>query len=54
MAVQDRDYFTDKASKMFGVPYEKVTEVQRLEAKNRILDYIYGRSDSFPFNSEVD
>ena len=48
------DYFTDKASKMFGIPYEEVTEEQRVEAKKRIFDYLYGRSDDNPFSSEVD
>ena len=48
-----RDYFTDQAAKMFGVPYAEVTAEQRAEAKKRLFDYLYGRSDANPFKSEI-
>lgn len=48
MTEENRDFFTDKASKMFGIPYEAVTKEQRSEAKKQIMDYMYCRSDKFP------
>ena len=49
MTEENRDFFTDKASKMFGIPYEEVTKEQRDEAKKRLMDYMYCRSDNYPF-----
>ncbi len=54
MSEQDKDFYKDKASKMFGVSYNEVTKEQRAEAKDRLMSYIYGRSDVNPFTSEVD
>lgn len=48
MTEQGRDFFTDKASKMFGVPYEEVTKEQRAEAKKQLMDYMYCRTDNYP------
>lgn len=48
MTEENRDFFTDKASKMFGIPYEEVTKEQRDEAKKRLMDYMYCRSDNYP------
>jgi len=50
MAEQGRDFFKDKASKLYGIPYEEVTEDQRLAAKNLLMDYLYCRVDSYPAN----
>lgn len=56
MTEQDRDFFTDKASKLYGIPYEEVTDEQRAKAKKALLDYAYCRTDNYPFirNREVD
>ena len=54
MTDQGRDFFTDKASKLYGIPYEEVTDEQRAGAKKRIFDYLYGRNDDNPFKCEVD
>lgn len=53
MVEQGRDFLTDKASKMFGIPYDKITEEQRAEAKKLLLDYLYCRSDNNPFKGWV-
>ena len=53
MSEQDKDFYTDKASKMFGIPYEKVTKEQRTKAKKFLMDYLYCRSNDNPFNREV-
>lgn len=53
MSEEGRDFYRDKASKMFGVPYEEVTDEQRSEAKEWLWGYIYGRRNDNPF-SEVD
>lgn len=50
MAEQGRDFFKDKASKLYGIPYEAVTEDQRLAAKNLLMDYLYCRADNYPTN----
>lgn len=52
MSEEGRDFYRDKASKMFGVPYEEVTDEQRAEAKEWLWGYIYGRRNDNPF-SEV-
>lgn len=43
MSEKGRDFYKDKASKMFGVPYEEVTDKQRAEAKEWLWGYIYSR-----------
>ena len=43
MTEEGRDFYKDKASKMFGVPYEEVTKEQRAEAKKQLMNYMYGR-----------
>ena len=43
MSEEGRDFYTDRASKMFGVPYEEVTKAQRVQAKEMLLHLIYGR-----------
>lgn len=43
MSEDERDFYTDRASKMFGVPYEEVTKAQRVQAKEICLHSIYGR-----------
>ena len=53
MAEQDKDFYKDKASKLFGIPYEEVTEEQRVEAKKFLMDYLYCRSNDNSFKSEV-
>ena len=50
----DKDFYKDKASKLYGIPYEEVTEEQRSKAKNFLMDYLYCRSNDNPFKSEVD
>ena len=50
MTEQDRDFFTNKASKLYGIPYEEVTEEQRAGAKKLLMDYLYLRADSYPTN----
>lgn len=52
MTEKNRDFFTDKASKIFGIPYEEVTDEQRSEAKKQLMDYMYCRSDKYPFENE--
>lgn len=42
----NRDFYKDKASKMFGIPYDEVTDEQRTEAKKQ---YMYGRSGNYSF-----
>jgi DNA polymerase I-like protein with 3'-5' exonuclease and polymerase domains len=54
MTQPDRDFYTDKASKMFEVPYEEVTEEQRAKAKELLMDYLYCRSNGNPFSSQLD
>ena len=49
MTELNRDFYKDKASKMFGIPYEEITDEQRAEAKKLLMDYLYGRSDDYPF-----
>lgn len=48
MSELNRDFYKDKASKMFGIPYEEVTDEQRTEAKKQLMDYIYDRIDNYP------
>lgn len=43
MTEPNRDFYKDKASKMFGVPYDEVTNEQRAGAKKLLMDYMYGR-----------
>ena len=43
MTELNRDFYKDKASKMFGIPYEEVTNEQSAEAKKQLMDYMYGR-----------
>lgn len=43
MTELNRDFYKDKASKMFGIPYEEVTDKQRDEAKKQLMDYMYDR-----------
>ena len=43
MTEPDRDFYKDKASKMFGIPYEEVSDKQRAAAKRQLLDYLYDR-----------
>lgn len=43
MSELNRDFYKDEASKMFGIPYEDVTDEQRAEAKKRVMCCIYGR-----------
>lgn len=43
MGELNRDFYKDKASKMFGVPYDEVTDDQRAEAKKQLMDYMYDR-----------
>jgi len=49
MTEQGRDFFIDKASKLYGIPYEEVTKAQRAEAKKAVFDYAYCRTDNYPF-----
>lgn len=49
MTELNRDFYKDKASKMFGVPYEEVTEEQRSDAKKQLMDYMYCRTDNYSF-----
>ena len=49
MTEPGRDFYKDKASKMFEIPYEEVTDEQRAEAKKLLMDYMYGRSDNYSF-----
>lgn len=44
----NRDFYKDKASKMFGIPYDEVTDEQRSEAKKAMFDYMYCRTDNYP------
>ena len=53
MTEEGRDFYKDKASKMFGIPYEEVTKEQRAKAKDLLLAYLYGRSGN-PFSSQLD
>lgn len=48
MTEQDRDFFTDKASKLYGIPYDEVTVDQRSAAKKLLMDYLYCRADNYP------
>ena len=48
MAELNRDFYKDKASKMFGIPYDEVTDEQRSEAKKAMFDYAYCRTDNYP------
>lgn len=50
MTDQGRDFYTDKASKLYGIPYEEVTKEQRAEAKNLLMNYLYCRADIYPTN----
>lgn len=43
MTELNRDFYKDKASKMFGIPYDEVTDEQRVAAKRQLLDYLYDR-----------
>jgi hypothetical protein len=43
MTELNRDFYKDKASKIFGIPYEEVTDDQRAVAKRQLLDYMYDR-----------
>lgn len=45
----NRDFYKDKASKMFGIPYNEVTDEQRTSVKNAMFDYAYCRTDNYPF-----
>lgn len=54
MTEQDKDFFKDMASKLYGISYEEVTEEQGAEVKKSLFDFIYGRSDDNPFKQEVD
>lgn len=40
----EKDMFKQKASEIFGVPYEEVTKEQRAEAKENMFGEIYGGS----------
>ena len=53
MTELNRDFYKDMASKIFGIPYDEVTNEHRAEAKKLLLNYFYGRSDNNPFNSAV-
>lgn len=53
MTEENRDFFTDKASKMFGIPYEEVTKEQRSEAKKQLMDYMYCRTDNYPLKDSL-
>lgn len=53
MTEENRDFFTDKASKMFGIPYEEVTDEQRAEAKKAMFDYMYCRTDNYPLKDSL-
>lgn len=46
MTELNRDFYKDKASKMFGIPYDEVTDEQRAEAKKLLMDYIYRWTDT--------
>ena len=48
MAEQGRDFYKDTASKIFGIPYEEVTEEHRSEAKNLLMNHFYGRAAIYP------
>lgn len=48
MTELSRDFLTDKASKMFGIPYAEVTDYQRSAAKNAMFDYMYVRQSVPP------
>lgn len=48
MTELSRDFYKDKASKMFGIPYDEVTDEQRARAKNAMFDYMYCRTDNYP------
>ena len=43
MSEPNRDFYKDKASKMFGIPYDEVTDEQRAGAKKLLMDYMYDR-----------
>lgn len=53
MSEINRDFYKNTASKIFGIPYDEVTVEHRAEAKNLLMNYFYGRSDTIPFKSEV-
>ena len=53
MSELNRDFYKNMASKIFGIPYDEVTVEHRAEAKNLLMNYFYGRSDTIPFKSEV-
>lgn len=46
MSELNRDFYKDKASKMFGIPYDEVTDEQRAGAKKLLMDYIYRWPDT--------
>lgn len=48
MSEPNRDFYKDKASKMFRIPYDEVTDYQRFEAKKAMFDYMYCRTDNYP------
>lgn len=48
------DYYTVKASMLFGIPGEQVTDEQRAEARKQLFDYICGRRADNPFSSQLD
>ena len=50
MTDKDRDFFKDKASRLYVIPYEEVTEDQRSAAKKLLMDYLYLRTDNYPTN----
>lgn len=43
MNEEGRDLYTVMAAKMFGVPYEEVTNEQRIQAKEKVLHTLYSR-----------
>ena len=53
MTEENRDFFTDKASKKFGIPYEEVTKEQRAAVKKQLMDYMYCRTDNYPLNDSL-
>lgn len=49
MTESNRDFYKDKASEMFEIPYDEITDEQRAEAKKQLMDYMYCRSNNYPF-----
>lgn len=43
MTEPNRDFYKNTASKIFGIPYDEVTDEHRAEAKKQLMDYMYGR-----------